>query len=68
MKFQKLLRITDTQQLVSNPPQRGQWIQFAWCSAPSRFHSANPRNVTAFHFPRAVSGFNSYCNATKSAR
>ena len=60
-RFQKTILITDTQQLVQNPPRRGQWIQLAWCDKPSRFYSVNPRgHVTAFHFPGAARKFNTF--------
>jgi hypothetical protein len=66
MRFQKTILVTDTKQLVARPPQCGQWIQLAWCDRPSRFHHVNGTNVTAFHFPRAASGFNSYCAGGKA--
>lgn len=56
--------ITDT--LALQIYQRGQWIKLAWCDKPSRYFGCNGRNVTAFHFPRAVSGFNSYCAASRA--
>lgn len=65
MKYQKTLVITNTQQLTQNPPQCGQWIQLAWLDKPSRFHHTTGHNVTAFHFPGAVSQFNSYSQAGK---
>jgi len=43
---------------------RGQWVQLAWSDKPSRFYGMSESGVvTAFHYPRAVSGFNSYCSA-----
>lgn len=63
MKYQKTILITDTKQLVQNPPQCGQWIKLAWCDKPSRFHHVTGQNVTAFHFPGGVRQFNSYCRA-----
>lgn len=53
--------ITDT--LALQVYQRGQWVKFAWCEKPSRYYGSNGRIVTAFHYPRAVSGFNSFCAA-----
>jgi hypothetical protein len=68
MKYIPTLTIDSTIQLHSLTLQRGQWIKFAWCDQRSRFHSANERYVTAFHFPKAVSAFNSYCAAIKGAK
>jgi len=43
---------------------RGQWVQLAWSDKPSRYYGMSESGVvTAFHYPRAVSGFNSYCSA-----
>lgn len=67
MKYQKTILITNSAQLVTNPPQCGQWIQLAWCDKPSRFHHVTGHNVTAFHFPGAVSQFNRYARSAKIA-
>lgn len=66
MKYTKTILITDTKQLIDNPPQCGQWIQFAWCDKPSRFVRTNGTHVTAFHFPTAATGFNSYHRSAKA--
>jgi hypothetical protein len=59
-RFVKTPLISDALHLQAY--QRGQWIRLAWCDAPSRYYGMNERgNVTAFHFPRAHSGFVSYC-------
>jgi hypothetical protein len=61
-KFVKTPLITDVLHLQAY--KRGQWIQLAWCDKPSRFYGMSERgNVTAFHFPKAHSGFISYCSA-----
>lgn len=62
-QFVKTPVITDT--LALQVYQRGQWVRLAWLDKPSRYYGCNGRNVTAFHFPRAVSAFNSFCQATK---
>ena len=67
MRFQKTLHVTDCAQLIKNPPQCGQWIQLAWCDKPSRFHHVTGTHITAFHFPGAVSSFNSYNRLSKTA-
>lgn len=62
MKYIPTLTITNTAQLHALPLQKGQWIRLAWLDKPSRFHSASRHSVTAFHFPHAVSQFNSFCS------
>ena len=58
-RFVKTPLITDT--LALQIYQRGQWVQLAWCQKPSRYYGSNGRSVVAFHYPRAVSGFNNFC-------
>jgi len=66
-KFIKTPLITNVQQLKGL--RCGQWIQLAWSDKKSRFHHLKEYadgtvvNVTAFHFPSAVSQFNAYCRA-----
>jgi len=60
-RYVKTPIITDTLHLQCY--MRGQWVRFAWCNKPSRYYGSNGRNITAFHYPRAVTGFNSYCAA-----
>ena len=65
MKYLPTLTITNTKQLHSLPLQRGQWIKLDWCEHKSRFYGATAQHVTAFHYPVATSGFNSYCSFSK---
>jgi len=61
-KFVKTPLITDVLHLQAY--KRGQWVQLAWSDKPSRYYGMSESGVvTAFHYPRAVSGFNSYCSA-----
>ena len=60
-RFVKTPLITDTLHLQCYV--RGQWVQLAWCDKPSRYYGSNGRIVTAFHYPKGVTGFNSYCAA-----
>ena len=60
-KFVKTPLITDVLHLQAY--KRGQWIQLAWSDKPSRFYGMSASGVvTAFHYPRAVGNFNSYCS------
>jgi hypothetical protein len=47
--------------------QRGQWIRLGPDGRLSRFESATPHSIRAFHFPTATSQFMAYVKATKRA-
>ncbi len=65
-RFVKTPLIADTLQLQAY--RRGQWVQLAWCDAPSRYYGMNERaNVTAFHYPAAHRKFVGYCSAGRES-
>ena len=46
--------------------QKGQWIRLGDDNKNlSRFHSANPGHIRAFHYPRHVTGFSEYVKGEK---
>ncbi len=49
--------------------QKGQWIRLGEDNDRlSRFHSANPGHIRAFHYPRHVSGFQEFVKSEKTKK
>lgn len=49
--------------------QKGQWVRLGPDNENlSRFHSANPGHIRAFHYPKHVSGFQEYVKGEKTKK